>query len=141
MSEDYSIKEHLNAIEDFMLGAGQCVRLLPGVPSPEERILRAKLIWEEARETIEALGVDHILGQFIDAGAEHYDPVAVLDGCADIAVVTNGTLLSCGLAEVFPEALRRVDINNLSKINGNHSFREDGKLIKPSDYIPVNLKD
>jgi predicted HAD superfamily Cof-like phosphohydrolase len=138
---EYSLTDHLDAVREFMVKAKQTTSFVQRIPSAEERILRAKLIYEEAMETIEALGVDHILGQFVDAGEENCDLEKILDGAADLAVVTNGTLIACGLDGVFPEALELVDINNLSKVNGKHSFRKDGKLLKPSDYIPVNLND
>lgn len=137
----YALTEHLESVRSFMMEAKQTTSFAVRCPSPEERLLRAKLIYEEAMETIEALGVDYILGKFVDAGEDNYNPVAVLDGVADLSVVSCGALISCGLDGVFPEALERVNINNLSKVNGKHSFREDGKLLKPSDYVPVNLND
>lgn len=140
-SSYYSLVDHLTSVRVFMTKAKQTTSFKTRCPTPEERLLRAKLIYEEAMETIEALGVDHILGKFVDAGEENYDAVSVLDGVADIFVVSCGTLISCGLDGVFPEALERVNDNNLSKVNGNHSFREDGKLLKPSDYVPVYLHD
>jgi hypothetical protein len=74
----YSLEEHIWAVEGLMLGAKQTVGKSLRVPTPEERILRAKLIYEEALETIEALGVDFVLGKFIDAGEENYNPEKVL---------------------------------------------------------------
>lgn len=137
----YTLTSHINNVADFMIGARQEVPPGPTVPSTEVRILRAKLIYEEAMETIEALGVDHILGQFIDAGEEHYDPVKVLDGVGDTSVVSVGTLIACGLYGVYPEALERIDINNLSKVGQGAVWREDGKLLKPPGYVPVDLTD
>jgi len=137
----YSLEEHIWAVEGLMLGAKQTVGKSLRVPTPEERILRAKLIYEEALETIEALGVDFVLGKFIDAGEENYNPEKVLDGGCDLAVVTNGTLIACGLQHVFGEALERVDQNNLSKVGPGAVWREDGKMLKPPGYKPVELKD
>lgn len=137
----YSLTDHLDAVREFMIKANQKAPLTQQIPSPEVRILRAKLIYEEAMETIEALGVDYILGQFVDAGEENCDLEKVLDGGCDIAVVTNGTLIACGLDGVFPEALARVDQNNLSKFGEGSYLREDGKVMKPPGYVPVNLSD
>lgn len=137
----YLLTEHLDAVRLFMEKAKQTTSFTVRCPSPEERLLRAKLIYEEAMETIEALGVDYILGKFVDAGEDNYNPVAVLDGACDIAVVTNGTLIACGLDGAFPEALERVDQNNLSKFGEGSYTREDGKVMKPPNYIPVYLDD
>lgn len=137
----YALTEHLESVRHFMMEAKQTTSFAVRCPTPEERILRAKLIYEEAMETIEALGVDHILGKFVDAGEKNYNPVAVLDGACDIAVVTNGTLIACGLDGAFPEALKRVDQNNLSKFGEGSYLREDGKVMKPPNYKPVYLDD
>lgn len=137
----YTLEEHIDNVETLMRGARQVVGQSLRTPSPEERILRAKLIYEEALETIEALGVDFVLGKFIDAGAENYNPEKVLDGACDLAVVTNGTLISCGLQWVFPYALERVDQNNLTKVGPGAVWREDGKMLKPPGYKPVELGD
>lgn len=139
--EAYLLTEHLDAVREFMVKAKQTTSFAQRIPTPEERILRAKLIYEEAMETIEALGVDHILGQFVDAGEEHCDLEKILDGACDLAVVVDGTLISCGLDGVFPEALERVNINNLSKFAEGSYIREDGKVMKPPGYVPVDLSD
>jgi predicted HAD superfamily Cof-like phosphohydrolase len=139
--EEYSFSEHFENNKQIMNTVGQVTSDTIRVPSAAERILRANLIYEEAMETIEALGVDFIFGQLIDAGEEHYDPKAVLDGACDIAVVTNGTLLCCGLHTKFAEALKRVDENNLTKVGPGFTLREDGKYQKPPNYVPVVLDD
>lgn len=137
----YTLTSHINNVADFMIGAKQEVPPGQTVPSPEVRILRAKLIYEECMETIEALGVDHIMGQFVDAGEKHYNSKKVLDGVGDTSVVSVGTLIACGLSYVYPEALERIDINNLSKVGPGAIWREDGKLLKPPGYVPVDLTD
>lgn len=139
--DNYSLQDNLASVKEFMDKAGQITSLEPRVPSSEERVLRAKLIFEEAIETIRALGVDYVDGQPIDLGVEHYNILEVLDGACDITVVTNGTLIACGLTNVFPEALRRVNENNLTKVGEGSYLREDGKVMKPPNYKPVNLKD
>ena len=138
---------HQKSVEEFMRHARQDVPDRPHVPSPEARILRAKLLYEETMETIAALGVSvqHI---FEDANAEGEiaprfvidgdpDLVEIIDGCCDIAVVTTGTLSACGVPdEPFQQA---VNANNLAKFGPGHSWREDGKLIKPPGHKPPDL--
>jgi len=137
-------------IEQFMKLAGQAVPDGPIMPNAEIRKLRASLILEEALETVRDLGfapminladlngtlfirIDNIA--LIGTGDE--DLRGVADGCADIAVVTTGTLSACGLADVSIQEC--VDINNLDKFGPGHSFREDGKLIKPPGHKPPDL--
>lgn len=140
-SSYYSLVDHLTSVRVFMTKAKQTTSFNVRCPSPEERLLRAKLIYEEAMETIEALGVDYILGKFVDAGEESYNPLEVLDRVADMSVVACGTLIACGLDGVYPEALERVDRNNLSKLGEGSYLREDGKVMKPPNYVPVYLND
>ena len=160
---------HYRRVRDFMLKlqAGRNafraangmspVPQLPTVPTdpgPDLRILRARLILEEALETITALGVEvkrydpryddtdyercdphnmldidmSVLG-FGDLG--YLDPVGVADGCADISVVTIGTLIECGIQD--GPVLRLVDDNNASK-NGPGSCFVADKLQKPPGF-------
>lgn len=137
----YSLTNHIYNVETFMIGARQEVPFHTIVPSASTRLLRAKLIYEECMETILALGVDYIMGKFYDAGEEFYNPVELLDGICDSSVVQVGTLAACGLTGVYPEALERVDQNNLTKIGEGAVWREDGKLLKPPGYVPVDLTD
>lgn len=113
---------HYQRIESFMKLAGQEVPATPQIPSKEVRLLRAKLILEEALETINALGcaVYHQQGIHeltMDSAHLHldYEPnlVEIADGCADISVVTIGTLIACGIHDT--ELLEEVDKSNLAK--------------------------
>lgn len=144
----YSFQEHFGNVKDLMDRAKQTTALKIRMPSTEERLLRARLILEEALETIRSLGISvHQVGEnedrfeFYDDGKDKYDPLGVLDGIADIFVVTTGTGICCGLTNIIEEAIKRVDKNNLSKLDGQHSFRSDGKLLKSPNYKPVVLAD
>lgn len=141
--------KHQIRIEEFMDKAKQLLPGTPTVPDADVRLLRAKLIFEEALETIEALGVrvwgsvEYDLPLNFDtvvfAIKEDGDLVQIADGCADLSVVTIGTLSACGLPDM--PILRLVDDNNLEKFGPGHYIREDGKLIKPPDHKPPNLED
>ena len=136
-----------------MRRAGQDVLTQPMVPNREVRLLRAKLIFEEVMETIEALGVDILvdpcLSQMDPAPIDHSnvklvinerrkpDLVLIADGCADISVVTIGTLSACGIADI--PLLNEVDRSNLTKFGPGGYLREDGKWIKPDDWQPPNI--
>lgn len=140
--------EHYDRVKHFMKLAGQGTPEHPTEPSLEIRRLRAKLILEEALETIEALGFTI----YPDRGFEDSLPlnectlvengdfnlVEVIDGCCDTSVVTMGALIACGVPDnPFLEA---VDQNNIDKIR-NGTIREDGKLIKHPDHKPPRIKE
>lgn len=147
-NSEETLASHIGRVEKFMQAANQVVGESKRNPTPQEAELRAKLIMEEALETISGLGVtiavndEELCSDCLDYLAtgpcNHKE---VLDGVCDLYVVSTGTLASCGLTSVFPEALRRVDENNLSKVDGAHWFREDGKLMKSPNYKPVFLDD
>lgn len=124
MQEVYQPREksdHQLRVEDFMRKAGQEVPDKPTIPSEEVRLLRAKLILEEAVETIHALGFDiegdidpdYNLTDMIIPHTLGCDIKEVIDGCCDIAVVTTGTLSAFGIADVIPQ--KEVDHSNLAK--------------------------
>lgn len=133
---------HQLRVEDFMNRAKQEVPTEPTVPDAASRELRAKLILEEALETVEALGFDATVqdGKMsLAPNAAGPDLVGIIDGCCDIKVVTTGTLSSCGLPDELFQ--KEVDENNLSKFAPGHSFREDGKLIKPPNFTGPKIKE
>jgi len=108
-------------------------------------------------ETVDALGIDVCFRSYPspvrsvvddDGGDDHIlefdilklqvreedsiDLAEVADGCADIKVVTTGTLSACGIADVSIQ--EEVDANNLAKFGPGHSWNEVGKLIKPANH-------
>lgn len=135
---------HQLRVERFMLKAAQDVLTRPCQPTTEVRMLRAKLILEECLETINALGVMFEVNEvegaegprstfsLVDMGEDTFDMVEVADGCADIKVVTTGTLSACGIKDAFLQAL--IDRSNLAKFSPGGYKREDGKWIKPPDW-------
>jgi predicted HAD superfamily Cof-like phosphohydrolase len=104
-----------------MVLAGQDLPDRPTIPTKEVAALRARLILEEALETCAALGfpdVEVLQGDF-DLGPMHDEPdlVMILDGCADLSVVTIGTLSALGVND--EPLLALVDENNLAKEVGD----------------------
>lgn len=115
------------------------------LPSEETRLLRAKVILEEALETINGLGVHLSLrGTFaVENGIDDftlrigrpYDLEKIIDGCCDVIYVATGTLASCGVPDV--PHLQEVCQANLDKFPGGvATFREDGKFLKPEGWEP-----
>ena len=131
---------HQILVEDFMRKARQDLPESTCVPNRHIRQLRAKLILEEAVETVEALGfsvVQNPTGDFSFIADREPDLLEIIDGCCDIKVVTTGTLSACGVPDLpFQEC---VDLNNLAKFGPGHSWREDGKLIKPEGHKPPDI--
>lgn len=144
-----SRSKHQLKVNWFMEKAGQEVPVKPKEPSEKVRILRAKLIFEEAMETIcDGLGVEirtkggDSIAQIIEELEYEvealFDMVETVDGCCDIKVVTTGTLSACGIPD--EEVQKLVDDNNLAKFGPGHKIREDGKLLKPEGHKPPDIK-
>lgn len=134
--------KHQQRIEEFMKRCEQAVPTTPTVPNEDVRRLRAKLILEEALETVEALGF--MVSPSNDDGTVrpkqfHLDRVNtqpnladIIDGCCDVSVVTIGTLSACGIPDDV--CLEVVDRNNLAKFGPGSYRREDGKWMKPPGH-------
>ncbi len=143
---------HQQRVLEFMLRAKQDCPMTPKIPDEKVRLLRARLILEEALETIDALGVTvrtceesgdkdliPISMEFLKFYADKKpDIVGVADGCADVSVVTTGTLIAFGIRD--EPLLECVDASNLSKFGPGHSYREDGKLIKPPNFAAPDIQ-
>lgn len=145
---------HQQMVERFMELAGQPCPGLPTLPDRATRLLRARLILEEALETLAALGFTavHRDGEPMTAKAPHEagahagnvrlvegpaDLCDIADGCADLSVVTVGTLSACGIADAG--LLTTVDINNLDKFGAGHRIDAGGKVIKPDGHRPPDI--
>jgi len=140
---------HQQRVEQFMTLARQEVPEKPTVPSEEVRKLRAKLILEEAFETVRELGFKYTY--FVDCcsaydnaeiGSQFTQLQPILNHVvdlsklakesADLSVVNTGTLSACGIHDA--DVLKAVDENNLNKFGPGHSYREDGKLLPPPGF-------
>ena len=140
------MKDHVDGIVSFMQKAGQATPEKLTVPSEQDRILRAKLIIEEAFELInKGLGIEvNNFGHFLKPNDFGYiitgeaDPIESLDGACDLYWVGVG-----GVAIVFGahlnSVLDEVDRSNQSKFIDGHR-REDGKWQKGQSYSPADIK-
>lgn len=98
---------------------------LPSLPSETERHLRKTLLQEEFNEYMEA--------------ERDNDIIEIADALADLIYIACGTAVSYGipLDKVFEEVHR----SNMAKlVDGKVLRREDGKVMKPSDWTPPNIK-
>lgn len=149
--------EHQQRVEQFMANAKQEVPACPTVPDEKTRRFRAKIILEEALETVEALGFYVTIkdqgtyeqlvsidkcdfpSEFATKASLEPNLIEIVDGCADISVVTTGTLSACGVSD--EAVLQEVDQNNLSKFGPGSYKREDGKWMKPPTWKPPQIKE
>jgi len=133
--------DHQKRIDEFMLLADQELPLRPTVPCVAVRKLRATIILEEALETISGLGF--LVYQDLHTGAfkvtEAHSPsiVDVVDGCADLSVVSIGTLSAFGVSD--ESILGEVDAANLRKFGPGSYKRLDGKWVKPHGFKPPDV--
>lgn len=134
--------DHQLRVERFMMLAGQSIAAVPSLRSAEIRRFRAAMILEEALETIGGLGFRVIKPEGEDDFrlSEIFAPdlIAIADGCADIKVVTTGTLSALGISD---EPLQEeVDTNNLLKFSPGAYQRQDGKWMKPPGHRPPDIE-
>lgn len=131
---------HQKRVEAFMKLAKQDVPEKPTIPDTKLAMLRASLILEEALETITALGCEVLAERTFQVSKSNVsivsvkepDIVEVCDGIADLSVVSIGTLSALGIGD--KKLLEIVDENNMEKFAEGHSWRADGKLIKPPNF-------
>lgn len=142
---------HTEMVEDFMRLAKQPLPHWPKLPDAGIRQGRANLIWEEVGCEALSLGLGcdfevTINGATTTVPASCIKPkvvrggdmVELVDGCLDGKVVLTGTLLASGIGDI-DRYQRVVDWNNLQKFGPGHSFREDGKLVKPPGHRGPNI--
>ena len=120
-------------------------------PELRDNELRAKLIMEEAVETVAALGFHvwanvekhgqpgeslHRQLQYFEKSYEKPDFIEVIDGLCDLIYVILGTAVAAGIdLEPFFDEVHR---SNMSKVGGEK--RADGKVLKPKTFTPPDLQ-
>jgi predicted HAD superfamily Cof-like phosphohydrolase len=140
------MNEYVDGIVAFMQKAGQATPEKLTVPSEQDRILRAKLILEEAFELIDdGLGISVVnFGHFLKPADFNYvitgevDPVESMDGAADLFWTGVGGVAIIFGADLEP-VLDEVDRSNQSKFIDGYR-REDGKWQKGKSYSPADIK-
>jgi len=151
-------------VAEFHKTFGVPVHTMPQVAIGADRaLLRAKLIFEEAKETIEAMGclICDYTGYEPPCNAPEIDIVEIADGLADLMYVINGAALEFGI-DLEP-IFNAVHSNNMAKVwtveevesnaipEGFHAeeidglfgwrvMRPDGKILKPPSHKKVNIE-
>jgi predicted HAD superfamily Cof-like phosphohydrolase len=173
MNKDQHIT--LNSVREFHETFSHPVKSEPTVPS-ERLALRMSLIFEELSEFAEAAGKIGTFSEIIKTYLEKNDGVkdtneadivGMGDALVDLDYVWSGTVLECGMGDIYCDMLHEVHGSNMSKAcdteieavasvehyktKGIHStyrkvgakyvlYREDGKILKRPGYREADLK-
>ena len=106
-------------------------------PELRERVLRARLVHEEAMELVTALGCRVVDGQVVDAPDIQPDFVEAIDAMADTIYVVMGTAVSAGIdLEPFYNEVQKT---NLAKLGG--PVDGGGKIGKPPGWKPPQIAE
>jgi len=135
-----------NDIREMMKLYGQEVKSKPEIPDEKTLKLRAELCEEEFHEFLDGLGfrrdMDFCGGQWIMRKDPDYanppDLVKLADGIVDTIVVLLGTACAFGI-DIQPlwDIIMESNINKL--IDGKLIKRNDGKILKPSNWQPPKV--
>jgi predicted HAD superfamily Cof-like phosphohydrolase len=107
----------------FMKACGQTVE----GHNTDQFDMYIRLVAEETAELVEAVGKK--------------DPVETLDALIDILVVATGAIHSMGAdAEGAWKEVMRSNFDKVDQRTGRVNKREDGKVLKPENWEPPNLK-
>ncbi len=122
------LKEKIKAVaefhEVFKIGNASEIKLI----DEKDYTLRYNLIKEENDEYLEA--------------CKNGDLVEIADALGDQLYILFGTILKHGLQHKIEEVYDEIHRSNMSKLddNGEPIFREDGKILKSSNYFKPNIK-
>jgi len=121
------IESNFELVGDFMESFGQEVHDGPTLRDSQTQQLRYDLIDEELEELKMAFDNDDI--------------IEVADALTDLLYVVYGAGHAFGID--LDECFLEVHESNMSKLgeDGRPIYREDGKVLKGSDYFPPNLKE
>lgn len=119
-------KENINMVQDVLAfhkaGNVPCLTV-PTFPSEKRIGLRKRLVDSEKVE--------------LDIAYEENDLVGVADAIADLIYVLVGTAHEYGIP--LEAVWREVHRTNMAKYGPGSWQREDGKIMKPADWVPPDL--
>ncbi len=122
------MNKQLKQVGDFQKAFGGFIGEGPSFPPLERCVLRQKLLQEEVLELHEAWSNEDI--------------VEVADAITDCLYILFGTAIEFGLQDKLEALFNEVHGSNMSKLDldGKPIYREDGKVMKGSNYYKPNLK-
>jgi len=129
-------------VMEFMEAANQPAKHAPTQPERDVRLLAAKLIFEEAKEAVEALGCRIMSKQtggleVIALQDNAFNMEEAVDGCLDTIYVCHWALNAMGVADELP-MLEVCDANDRKFAEG-HYIDETGKLRKPPGWVGPDI--
>lgn len=131
-------------VEEFMEADGQKIPSKPCIPEDNICRLRAMLIAEEAFEYLEATyghsfkHIKHELFEMITCLPLKVNLVEIADATCDLDYVSEGARLAYGIdGKPIADEVHRT---NMAKFTKGTKRRDDGKLIKPKDWKPPDIK-
>lgn len=145
-------RDSMMMVREFHEAYGVPVRTSPTTDiSAEERVLRVRLVLEEAFEFCAAMGCrvevaqpEHVNADTIEVEIDPTSPginlVESADALADIEYVVNGSALCLGIPQAA--VVREVHRSNMSKLgeDGKPIYREgDGKVLKGPGYFKPDI--
>lgn len=123
------MKKEIAAVKEFHEAFGLGIRTCPTAHLGEPKnLLRYKLMREENEEYLEAANND--------------DLVEVADALGDMLYILCGTIIEHGLQYKIEEVFSEIQRSNMSKLdtNGKPIYREDGKVLKGSNYFKPDIE-
>ena len=121
--------EKINKVKEFhevfLIGSREKAE---GTISEKEYLLRHTLMKEENDEYLEA--------------CKNGDIIEIADALGDKLYILFGTILKHGLQYKIEEVFDEIHRSNMSKLDdsGKPIFREDGKILKSSNYFKPAIK-
>jgi predicted HAD superfamily Cof-like phosphohydrolase len=122
------MKEQLKAVETFHNAFGQENGKYPRPLDEHGFNLRHSLMQEENDEYLEACFNNSL--------------VEIADALGDQLYILCGTILRHGMQHIIEDVFNEIQASNMSKLgdDGKPVLREDGKILKGSQYFRPNLE-
>lgn len=125
------MREELKKVKEFHDSFGLKDKMLdiPSQIKQSDWELRHSLMEEENTEYLEA--------------CINNDIVEIADALGDQLYILYGTILAHGMGDIIVNIFNEIHRSNMSKLDedGNPIYREDGKIMKGSNYFKPNFKN
>ena len=122
------MKTQINKVRAFHNAFKQENGVIPSNTDEKTFELRHRLMAEENDEYLEA--------------CKNNDLIGIADALGDQLYILCGTILKHGLQNKIEDVFAEIHESNMSKLDekGNPIFREDGKILKSSNYFKPNIE-
>ena len=124
------MQNQLKSVHEFHTAFGLGINTNPtGNLGENKNLLRFNLMKEENDEYLQAVQNDDI--------------VEIADALGDMLYILCGTILEHGLHDKIEAVFQEIQRSNMSKLNtdGKPIYREDGKVLKGSNYFKPNFEE